>query len=309
MSYKIPQEMLDYLHTMITPEDGETLMAFDLDTVDWSQYEDNQLHGLICRGDPDPHLDEIWRVLRPGAHIMMFAPEDQPTGHSGACAMEDKGFEIRDAILWVREAGHIHYVPKASSSERNEGCAHLAQSRQVFTYEFNPKWNFTAADEIIDSDAADMDIEGIKEELLAAGVDEDTVDNMEKNGIPENVLPDALKPYFVKAKEQSKKYGNFHPTVKPKEVMRRLLESTGLPQGATVLDPFMGSGSMGLACLETGHKYIGIEKEEDYIRIADARIKHHRNNLLACAGVEIESEAPQEEKKKVEMSLDDLFGM
>lgn len=308
MSYNVPQEMLDYLHTMITPENGETLMTFDLETVDWSEYEEHQLHGLICRGDPTPHLDEIWRVLRPGAHIMMFAPEDQPTGHSGACAMEDKGFEIRDAILWVREAGHIHYVPKASSSERNAGCAELAQSRQVATYLFNPEWNLSAAGEVLDVDAPDMDIEGLKEELLAAGVDEDTVDTVAENGITEDSLPEALKLYFVKSKEQSKKYGNFHPTVKPKEVMRRLLESTGLPQGATVLDPFMGSGSMGLACLETGHNYIGIEKEEDYIRIADARVRHWNQNRPPQCWAEVESEVAPEEKEEVEMSLDDLFG-
>ena len=215
MSYNVPQEMLEYLHTMITPEDGETLMAFELKTVDWSQYEDNQLHGLICRGDPTPHLDEIWRVLRPGAHIMMFAPEDQPTGHSGACAMEDKGFEIRDAILWVREAGHIHYVPKASSSERNKGCADLAQSRQVATFEYNPKWNHSAAGEVVDADAADMSLEGVKEALLAAGVDDDTVDAVADNGIPESNTPDDLKRYFAKSQEQSKKYGNWHACLHP----------------------------------------------------------------------------------------------
>jgi len=308
MSYKVPQDLLDYLYTMITPEDGETLMAFDLESVDWSQYQDNQLHGLICRGDPTPHLDEIWRVLRPGAHIMMFAPEDQPTGHSGACAMEDKGFEIRDAILWVREAGHLHYVPKTSSSERNAGCAHIAQSRVIPSYEFNPRWNLSPDGKVLDLDAEDMDIEGIKEALLEAGVDEETVDNMEKEGIPEPSLPEDLAGYFTKTKDQGKKYGNTHPTLKPKDLLKRLIQATGIPKGATVLDPFCGSGSMGLACLETGHSYIGIEKEEDYIRIADARLRFANQNRPPQSWAEIESEAPKEEEEIQEMSLDDLFG-
>ena len=44
-------------------------------------------------------------------------------------------------------------------------------------------------------------------------------------------------------------------------------------EGATILDPFMGSGTTGIACVKLNRKFIGIEKEEDYIKIAEARIK------------------------------------
>ena len=65
---------------------------------------------------------------------------------------------------------------------------------------------------------------------------------------------------------------NTHPTVKPQELMKYLcrLET---PKGGTVLDPFMGSGSTGMAAKDEGFEFIGIEKEKEYFEIAEARIK------------------------------------
>jgi len=44
-------------------------------------------------------------------------------------------------------------------------------------------------------------------------------------------------------------------------------------EGATVLDPFMGSGTTGIAAIKLNRKFIGIEKELEYVKIAKARIK------------------------------------
>ena len=65
---------------------------------------------------------------------------------------------------------------------------------------------------------------------------------------------------------------NTHPTVKPTELMRYLCRLI-TPPGGTVLDPFNGSGSTGKAALKEGFNYIGIEKEAEYLRIAEARIR------------------------------------
>jgi DNA modification methylase len=65
---------------------------------------------------------------------------------------------------------------------------------------------------------------------------------------------------------------NSHPTVKPLKLMEYLCTLTKTPTGGIVLDPFMGSGTTGVACKNTGRQFIGIEREEDYIKIAEARI-------------------------------------
>ena len=62
-----------------------------------------------------------------------------------------------------------------------------------------------------------------------------------------------------------------HPTQKPTELMRRILcDFTNI--GDTILDPFMGSGTTGVACVQTGRHFIGIEIEERYFEIAQKRI-------------------------------------
>jgi site-specific DNA-methyltransferase (adenine-specific) len=62
-----------------------------------------------------------------------------------------------------------------------------------------------------------------------------------------------------------------HPTQKPVALMAYLIR-TYTDEGQTVLDFCMGSGSTGVACLETGRHFIGIEKDADYFRIAEQRI-------------------------------------
>ena len=72
--------------------------------------------------------------------------------------------------------------------------------------------------------------------------------------------------------ERNVAYKNNHPTVKPIKLMQYLVRLV-TPKGGVCLDPFLGSGTTACACIKEGVNYIGIEKEEDYINIAKARIK------------------------------------
>jgi site-specific DNA-methyltransferase (adenine-specific) len=65
--------------------------------------------------------------------------------------------------------------------------------------------------------------------------------------------------------------GNIHPTVKPTDLMRYLCRLV-TPPGGIVLDPFMGSGSTGKAAMLEGFRFVGIEREAQYVEIAKARI-------------------------------------
>lgn len=67
------------------------------------------------------------------------------------------------------------------------------------------------------------------------------------------------------------KDGTEHPTQKPVEVMRWCLSH--IPDAKTICDPFMGSGTTGVACARDGRKFIGIEREPKYFEIACRRIE------------------------------------
>jgi site-specific DNA-methyltransferase (adenine-specific) len=77
--------------------------------------------------------------------------------------------------------------------------------------------------------------------------------------------------YCAKASKRDRDEGNNHPTVKPTDLMRYLCRLV-TPPGGTILDPFMGSGSTGKAAMLEGFDFIGIERDPEYVKIAEARI-------------------------------------
>ena len=78
-------------------------------------------------------------------------------------------------------------------------------------------------------------------------------------------------------RDPEKYYGkNFHDTVKPISLMEYLVKLVTPPSGICI-DPFMGSGSTGIACSNLGFKFIGIEQDENYYTIAKTRIIHHQH--------------------------------
>lgn len=78
--------------------------------------------------------------------------------------------------------------------------------------------------------------------------------------------------YCAKATTDERGEGNNHPTVKPVALMRWLVRLV-TPKGGTVLDPFMGSGSTGLACDAEQFDFIGCELSPEYAAIAERRIR------------------------------------
>ena len=90
---------------------------------------------------------------------------------------------------------------------------------------------------------------------------------------PAALLGDAARFFYcAKASRSDRGADNKHPTVKPTDLMRYLCRLV-TPPGGVVLDPFMGSGSTGVAAIQLGRKFIGIEREERYFDIACKRIE------------------------------------
>ena len=99
---------------------------------------------------------------------------------------------------------------------------------------------------------------------------------------------------------------NTHPTVKPCELMQYLIRLVA-PKGATILDPFMGSGSTGKAVMfenrerNADYKFIGIDLEKEYCAIAEMRIDYALNKY--------EYDFKQELQKSKEKGQLNIFDM
>ena len=251
----VKEDLVSYLRDMITPPEG-VVKVVPLDIIEPTG-EDESVHGFIVMGTPtSDQCEELLRICKPGAHVLLIAPEEQPTGHTGMCRMEDAGFEIRDTILLLLEAGGFWYIPKPSRSERDAGCHKLrVPGHEAVNRKEGSK--------------------GLESPRAGAG-------------------------------RTANKVGNSHPTVKPFAIMQALMEG----QEGPVVDPFMGSGSTGIAAVHTGHDFIGIEREEDYLKIADARVRHWADSEWRGRMTEVVSDLEQEPETEPEvMDLGSLFGM
>lgn len=79
--------------------------------------------------------------------------------------------------------------------------------------------------------------------------------------------------------EFSKDKENYHPTQKPVALLEYLIK-TYTDENEIVVDNCMGSGSAGVACMNTGRKFIGIELDEKYFTVAKSRIEQVQNDVL-----------------------------
>ena len=78
--------------------------------------------------------------------------------------------------------------------------------------------------------------------------------------------------YCAKADGEDRDHGNTHPTVKPNDLMRYLIKLIA-PKDALILDPFMGSGSTGVAAIQMHNRFIGIELGDDHFEICKRRVE------------------------------------
>jgi len=158
---------------------------------------------------------------------------------------EDEGSKSRyfDLEVWAEKHGILQF-PKASKRERNGGCERLKNKKfTAGNYSQSPVCK-----------TCNLTLNG-------------TNDHSECSG----------EVYYREM--ESKNTGNSHPTVKPLALMRYLCRLITPPNGL-ILDPFMGSGTTGVATLQEGFRFIGIEIEEEYCKIAEARIKNQLANMF-----------------------------
>lgn len=109
--------LTDYLTTLITPPKG-TVLHLD-PSSDTSQYADTSIHGIVFKGHPtEAMIEEMDRILVPGAHVVLITED---AGYESTTVMENKGFEVRDAIFLAEDGDTFKYASKASSTERSLG--------------------------------------------------------------------------------------------------------------------------------------------------------------------------------------------
>ena len=226
---------------------------------------------------------ELLRVLKPGGFFFSFS--SPRLLHRMACAVEDAGFHIRDTFLWLytqnqpKAMGVAHFIERMPLSEDTK------QSLKERLSGWKTPQVKSCYEPII---VAQKPYEGtFLENMLQYGVGLfHTEVRIGQNMFPANVLlvegiEETLDKYFLVPKPSVEERGAFnqHPAVKPLALCEYLIQLAA-PEGAVVLDPFLGSGTTALAARNLMRRYIGIEINPEYVAIACKRLQNRTPSLF-----------------------------
>jgi site-specific DNA-methyltransferase (adenine-specific) len=232
------------------------------------------------------------RALKPGGHLACFGATR--TFHRLVVGIEDAGFQTRDTLMWLYSQG----FPKSRRLPHGQATT-LKPSYEPILLARTPLDGNTAANlEKWGTGALNIEAAGIgaerfwpanvalshspdcPAEMIDAGSSGPSrlfycakASRAEREAGCEE-LPRRPVALYSGKRTSPRMVGNLHPTIKPASLMRWLLR-LATPPGGTVLDPFTGSGSTGIAAILEGRQFLGIEREAQYVDIACARLTHH----------------------------------
>ena len=213
-----------------------------------------------CKWDSVIPFDELWsqykRIAKPKAAIVLTA--SQP--FTSALVMSNpRGFKVE--WIWEKNAGSNFGSVRWQPMKEHESVLVFSNS----TPAYNP----------IMEDRAASGLARVK-----TVVNYETAAEVYGSGLHGKVSSKRPDQRFPRSIQKFNRERGLHPTQKPVALMEYLIR-TYTHEGMTALDNCMGSGTTGVACANTGRKFIGIEMDEKYFEIAKNRVEsaYSKNEL------------------------------
>ena len=273
---------------IICGDSTEVLKGFDESSIDSCITDPPYGMGMDVWDHSVPPVElwrEVYRVLKPGAFVLSFCSPE--LYHRMAVAVEDAGFVVKDQIMWMTTTK----MPKANRLKPAHEPIVVAQKPYEKSIKHNvEKYGVGSID--TDTTRVPWDKEppkgwvasgakrrqfGKEGKTTGTQAEFGTVDANPAGRYPSNIIGDvgeSEQKYFYAPRATRKEKGDFnnHPTVKPVSLMEYLIRIYS-PEGSTVLDPFIGSGSTAVAANNVNRKCIGIDLSQDYVDITNRRIQ------------------------------------
>lgn len=232
---------------------------------------------------------EVYRILKPGGAFISFS--SPRLYHSMAMAVEDAGFEIRDMLGWVYTQSQVKAFSQNHIIDKDKN---LTTTQKEALKELCTDWKTPQLKPAIEPMClAVKPIEGrYIDNFQAYGTGLMYTGDETKTGegyFPSNIITTeaveaTLDKVFLVAKPSKAEKGvyNTHLSVKPVQLISHLIKLF-TKKGAVVLDPFMGSGTAAVACIQSKRKYIGFDINMEYIKIVEKRIAEAQAEAQADA--------------------------
>lgn len=262
----------------------------------WDTFEDNR--SFTTAADDAAKFAEftkLWaraartEILKPGAHVLAFSA-DRTIDLVGR-GLRESGLDIVRILFWLYSSGQVK-----NPNDTRPGCEPIFVGRVPTDQTLNKLFKDTGRGQLHAQTWKEEDGKHPTNMLIseeAVALDEDltrlVVESKASFFVPKPTPKDRdwgcddlpMTKKDNRLSHMSSNYTgkvvkdvmaqNYHTTVKPIEIMRRLIRLVSRP-GHTILDPFMGSGTCGIAAIQEGRNYIGVEREPDFFVIAATRV-------------------------------------
>jgi len=211
----------------------------------------------------EPLCREFIRVLKPGGFCVVFS--QGRLYHRTAMALDLSGFEIRDLLGWkyagqAKAFSQNHFIRKDKTITEEEKQMLIEELDGLKTPQLKPQIEPMV---LAQKPKEGTFVENWKKYQVGLVNTKESLDGM----FPGTVME---VPKAVRRNETDEKIE--HMTVKPVCLISHLIKLF-TKAGQTVLDPFLGSGSHGVAAIECNRKFVGFEIEREYYEIASKRIR------------------------------------
>lgn len=211
----------------------------------------------------EPICNEFFRILKPGGFCIIFS--QGRLYHRTTMALDVAGFEIRDLLGWKYEGqakafSQDHFIKKDKKMSEKEKQDLIKELEGLKTPQLKPQIEPMA---LAQKPKEGTFVENWKKYKVGLVDVRESLDGM----FPGTIMEVSKK---VRRNETDEKIE--HMTVKPVMLISHLIKLF-TRTGQTILDPFAGSGSHGVAALQTNRNFIGFEIEKNYYDIAEKRLK------------------------------------
>ena len=212
-----------------------------------------------CKWDVIIPFDKLWeqynRILKPNSVAVLFGSEP----FSSFLRLSNIKKYKYDWV-WDKVTARGHLVAKKRPMQQTEYISVFGGTK------YYPQMVKRPPDKI----KVTKKTEYSRTEIMGGGNKNAPVNKVYDEWYPKNIIVQSNAGSSVKS---------LHPTQKPVELMEYLIKTYSL-EGEVVLDNTMGSGTTGVAAMRTNRKFIGIEMNEEYFKIAEQRIKEALPNPL-----------------------------
>tara|TARA_Y100000389_G_scaffold49781_1_gene45494 strand:+ start:696 stop:1784 length:1089 start_codon:yes stop_codon:yes gene_type:complete len=222
---------------------------------------------------------EIYRIIKPGGAFISFS--SPRLYHSMTMGIEDAGFEIRDMLGWIYTQSQVKAFSQNHIIDKDKL---LTECEKTKLKELCNNWKTPQLKPAIEPMC-----------LAVKPIENRYIDNFQKYGtglmntseetktgdgyFPSNIvttdeIEETIDKIFLVSKptKVEKKEYNTHLSVKPVNLISHLIKLF-TKEDAIILDPFIGSGTTAIACIQSKRNYIGFDINKEYIDICEKRIK------------------------------------